>query len=81
MPDPAGGTSLLPDNFAVNLLNFCCANIVVVRPAVATASNNNMAPAVLKISRVLFFVTKVKLCNHLVVYNIVVELEKLYCLQ
>ncbi|HXX98673.1 MAG TPA: hypothetical protein VEL11_16350 [Candidatus Bathyarchaeia archaeon] len=68
MPDPAivtGGTSLLPDNFAVNLLKFCCANIVVVRPAVATASNNNVVAAVLKISKVLFFVTKVKLCDHL----------------
>jgi hypothetical protein len=73
MPDPAvvtGGTSSLPDNFAVNLLKFCCANIVVVRPAVATASNNNVAAAVLKVSRVLFFFTNVKLCNHLVVYNI-----------
>ncbi len=48
IPDPAvvtGGTSLLPDNFAVNLLKFCCANIVVMRPDVATASNNNVAVA------------------------------------
>jgi hypothetical protein len=52
-----GGTSLLPDSFAVNLLEFCCANIVVVRQAVA-ASNSNVAPAALKITTVLIFVIK-----------------------
>jgi hypothetical protein len=67
---------LLPDKFAVNLIIFCCANIVVVRPAVATTSIDNVAAAALNITTVLIFVPKVGLCNHLVVYNPPIILEK-----
>ena len=72
MPDPAvvtGGTSLLPDNIAVNMLGFCCAKVAVVRPAVATPSISNVAAVVHKNTSVLIFVPKVELCNHLEVYN------------
>lgn len=62
---------MLPDNFAVNLLKFCCANIGVMKFAVPTDSNNNVTEAVLKITTALIFVTKVELCNYLV-YNIIV---------
>lgn len=52
-----GGISLVPDNFAVKLLEFCCANIEVMRPVVAEDRNNNVTTAVQKITTVLIFVT------------------------
>lgn len=70
-----GGISLLPDNFAMNLLTFCCANTVVVRQAIARASNNNVAAAVLESTTVLIFATKVELCNQ-IVYIIIIVLKK-----
>ena len=66
---------MLPDKFAVNMV-YCCANIVVVRPAVATTSIDNVAAAALNITTVLIFVPKVEPCNRLIVYNHSVILEK-----
>jgi len=66
IPDPVvvtRGTSLLPDKIALKLFGFCCANIVVVRPAVATPSISSVATVVHKNTSVLIFVPKVELSN------------------
>jgi hypothetical protein len=66
---------LLPDKYVVNMV-YCCADIVVVRPTVATTSIDNVAAAALNTTTVLIFVPKVEPCNRLVVYNHYVILEK-----
>src|SRR2546427_21275 len=55
---------------------YCCAYIVLVRPAVATTSINNVAGAAINITTRLNFVPKVEPCNRLVVYNHSDILEK-----
>ena len=55
---------------------YCCANIVVGRPAVATTIIDNVAAAAINITAVLIFVPKVELCNRLVVYIHSIILEK-----
>ena len=60
-----GGTSLLPDKFAVNI---CCANIFS-RPAVPKTISNNVAVAILNITTMSTLVSRVGLRKDLVVYN------------
>ena len=68
MPDATvvtGGTSVLPDKFAVNI---CCANIVA-RPAVPKTMTDNVAVAILNITTMSTLVSRVGLRKNLVVYN------------